>query len=38
MAIKTENDNKYDMLIHKDSKFIFYDFNGYLRRIIGHDS
>ena len=33
MAIKRENDDKYDMLIHKDSKFLFYNFTGYFSRI-----
>lgn len=33
MVIKRENDDKYDMLIQKDSKFLFYNFTGYFSRI-----
>ena len=33
MVTKSENDDKCDILIHKDSKFLFYNFNGYLSRI-----
>lgn len=33
MGIKGENDDKYDMLIDKDLKFLFHSFNGYLSRI-----
>ena len=29
-AIKDINDDKYDMLTHKNSKFLFYQFNSYL--------
>ena len=31
--IKNINDNKYDMLINKNSKFLFYNFNDYLGTI-----
>ena len=31
--IKDGNDEKYDMLINKNSKFLFYHFNNYLRQI-----
>ena len=30
MVIKSVNDNKYDMLTNKNSKFLFYNFNDYL--------
>ena len=32
MAIKSENDDKYDILTNKNSKFLFYNFNVYLYR------
>ena len=32
-AIKNRNDDKYDMLTHKNSKFFFYNFNNFLNRI-----
>ena len=32
MAIKNTNNDKYDMLTNKISKFLFYNFNGYLNR------
>ena len=31
-AIKLISDGKYDMLTHKNSKFLFYHFNDYLDR------
>ena len=31
--IKDGNDEKYDMLINKNSKFLFYHFNDYLRQV-----
>ena len=31
--IKDGEDEKYDMLTNKNSKFLFYHFNGYLRQI-----
>ena len=33
VAIRSKNDNTYDMLNHKNSKFLFYNFNGFLNRI-----
>lgn len=33
LAIKNVNDDKYDMLTHKISKYLFYNFNNYLSRI-----
>ena len=32
-GIKDVNDDKYDMLTHKTSKFLFYQFNNYLPQI-----
>ena len=32
-AIKNRNDDKYDMLTHKNSNFFFYNFNNFLNRI-----
>ena len=32
-AIKNKNDDKYDILTHKNSKFLFYNFNNFLNRI-----
>ena len=32
-AIKNKSDDKYDMLKHKTSKCLFYDFNNFLNRI-----
>ena len=32
-AIKSKNDDKYDMLSHKNSKFLFDNFNNFLNRI-----
>ena len=32
MAIKSVNDNKYDMLTINSSKFLLYNFNNYLSR------
>ena len=31
--IKDRNDDKFDMLTNKNSKFFFYHFNNYLRQI-----
>lgn len=31
--IKNINDDKYDMLTHKNAKFLFYQFNKYLTQI-----
>ena len=33
MAIKSKKDYRYDMLKHRNSKFLFYNFNGFLNRI-----
>ena len=33
LAIKNVNDDKYDMLTHKNSKYLFYNFNNYPSRI-----
>ena len=33
IAINSKNDNKYDMLKHKNSKFLFYNFNCYHSRM-----
>ena len=33
-AIKNKNDDKYHILTHKNSKFLFYNFNNFLNRII----
>ena len=33
VAIRSKTDNTYDMLNHKNSKFLFYNFNGFLDRI-----
>ena len=32
-AIKNVDDNKYDMLSTKNSKFLFYNFNNYLIQV-----
>lgn len=32
MAVKSTNDNKYDILTNKNSKFLFYYFNNFLNR------
>ena len=32
-AIKCRNDNKHEMLSHKNSKFLFSSFNNFLNRI-----
>ena len=32
LAIKNVNDNRYDMFTHKNSKYLFYNFNNYLNR------
>ena len=33
LAIKNVNDDKYDMLTHRNLKFLFYNFDNYLNRI-----
>ena len=33
LVIKNVNDDKYGMLTHKNSKFLFYNFNNYFNRI-----
>ena len=33
VSIKDDEDEKYDMLTNKNSKFLFYHFNDYLRQI-----
>ena len=32
-SMKNRSDNKYDMLTHKNSEFLFYNFNNFLNRI-----